>query len=57
MNVQGWFRGTGEGNRSSVNVVPSDRFACRCVLCRDYGDRDDADRVDLKISESIRACG
>jgi Domain of unknown function (DUF4262) len=34
-----------------------DSFECRCVLCHDYGDRDAADRADLRISENIRRHG
>jgi hypothetical protein len=37
--------------------MPGDRFACRCVLCHDYGDRDDADRMDLTIRDNIRRFG
>ncbi|KOV63670.1 DUF4262 domain-containing protein [Streptomyces sp. MMG1121] len=32
-------------------------FACRCVLCHDYGDRDAADRADLGIIENVRRHG
>ncbi|HEY9327342.1 MAG TPA: DUF4262 domain-containing protein [Streptomyces sp.] len=34
-----------------------DSFECRCVLCHDYGDRDEADRVDLTIIENVRQHG
>lgn len=37
--------------------MPSDHFTCRCVLCHDYGDRGDADSMDLKIGEDIRRSG
>jgi hypothetical protein len=37
--------------------MPGDHFACRCVLCHDYGDRDDADSVDLAIIENIGRFG
>lgn len=32
-------------------------FQCRCVLCHDYGDRDEADRVDLSIIENVQQHG
>ncbi|MGP3979267.1 DUF4262 domain-containing protein [Streptomyces sp. 8N114] len=32
-------------------------FECRCVLCHDYGDRDEADRVELAITENVRRRG
>ncbi|WP_329536688.1 DUF4262 domain-containing protein (plasmid) [Streptomyces sp. NBC_01450] len=34
-----------------------DPFQCRCVLCYDYGDRDEADRMDLKIIEDVQQHG
>jgi Domain of unknown function (DUF4262) len=37
--------------------MPGDHFTCRCVLCHDYGDRGDADRMDLKTGEDIRRFG
>jgi uncharacterized protein DUF4262 len=37
--------------------MPGDHFTCRCVLCRDYGDRGDADHMDLKAGEDIRRFG
>ena len=37
--------------------MPDDHFVCRCVLCHDYGDRDSADRVDMKVSEDIGRFG
>ncbi|MGW2017846.1 DUF4262 domain-containing protein [Streptomyces sp. NPDC001927] len=32
-------------------------FQCRCVLCHDYGDRDEADRADLTIIGDVRQHG
>lgn len=37
--------------------MPDERFVCQCVICYDYGNRDDADRMDLKIGEDIRQFG
>ena len=37
--------------------MPDDHFVCRCVLCHDYGDRNDADSVDLGIIEDIQQYG
>jgi hypothetical protein len=37
--------------------MPDDHFECRCVLCHDYGDRGDADPVDLRIIEDIQQHG
>ncbi|MFE9453549.1 DUF4262 domain-containing protein [Streptomyces sp. NPDC006739] len=37
--------------------MTDDRFQCRCVLCHDYGDRDEADRVDLAIIENVQQHG
>ncbi|MGW8327498.1 DUF4262 domain-containing protein [Streptomyces sp. NPDC055897] len=34
-----------------------DPFQCRCVLCHDYGDRDEADRMDLTIIENVQRDG
>ncbi|MGW6983824.1 DUF4262 domain-containing protein [Streptomyces sp. NPDC054932] len=34
-----------------------DRFACRCVLCHDYGDRDGADRVEETVIGNVRRHG
>ncbi|MFE2267765.1 DUF4262 domain-containing protein [Streptomyces lavendulae] len=32
-------------------------FQCRCILCHDCGDRDEADRVDLTIVENVQKHG
>ena len=32
-------------------------FQCRCVLCHDYGDRGEADRMDLTIIENVQQHG
>jgi hypothetical protein len=37
--------------------MPDDPFVCRCVLCHDYGDRDEADRFEQTISEHITRYG
>ncbi|MEV4872222.1 DUF4262 domain-containing protein [Streptomyces syringium] len=37
--------------------MTDDPFQCRCVLCHDYGDRDEADRADLAISEDVQQHG
>ncbi|WP_086800669.1 DUF4262 domain-containing protein [Streptomyces caniscabiei] len=37
--------------------MADDLFQCRCVLCHDYGDRDEADRVDLTIIENVQQHG
>ncbi|MGW7276636.1 hypothetical protein ACWGH5_39850 [Streptomyces sp. NPDC054864] len=37
--------------------MTADPFQCRCVLCRDYGDRDEADRMDLTIIENVQQHG
>nr|WP_234048430.1 DUF4262 domain-containing protein [Streptomyces liliifuscus] len=37
--------------------MPDDRPACRCVICHDYGDRDEADRMDLWTVEQVREHG
>ncbi|WP_405786129.1 DUF4262 domain-containing protein [Streptomyces sp. NBC_01367] len=34
-----------------------DRFECRCVLCHDYGDRAEADRVGGRIIADVRRHG
>jgi hypothetical protein len=34
-----------------------DSFACRCVLCHDYGDRDEADVVDQRIGGDVQRHG
>ncbi|MEV8330707.1 DUF4262 domain-containing protein [Streptomyces niveus] len=33
--------------------MTADPFRCRCVLCHDYGDRAEADRMDLTIIENV----
>ncbi|MGW6971186.1 DUF4262 domain-containing protein [Streptomyces sp. NPDC054952] len=37
--------------------MTDDPFHCRCVLCHDYGDRDEADGADLTIIENVRQHG
>ncbi|WP_329405939.1 DUF4262 domain-containing protein [Streptomyces sp. NBC_00704] len=37
--------------------MTADPFQCRCVLCHDYGDRDEADCMDLTISENVQRHG
>ncbi|CAM5330696.1 hypothetical protein SALBM135S_00797 [Streptomyces alboniger] len=37
--------------------MTADPFQCRCVLCHDYGDRDEADYMDLTISENVQRHG
>ncbi|WP_406421829.1 DUF4262 domain-containing protein [Streptomyces sp. NBC_00873] len=37
--------------------MPRDPFECRCVLCHDYGDRDEADPADLMIVENVARHG
>ncbi|MGQ4402745.1 DUF4262 domain-containing protein [Streptomyces hayashii] len=32
-------------------------FRCRCVLCHDHGDRDEADQGDLTIIENVQRYG
>ncbi|MFI9403092.1 DUF4262 domain-containing protein [Nocardia sp. NPDC052316] len=34
-----------------------DSFECRCILCHDHGDRDQADGVDLRIIDHVRQYG
>jgi hypothetical protein len=34
-----------------------DPFQCRCVLCHEYGDRDEADRMGLTIIENVQQHG
>ncbi|WP_330247056.1 MULTISPECIES: DUF4262 domain-containing protein [unclassified Streptomyces] len=36
--------------------MTDDPFQCRCVLCHDYGDRDE-DRADLTIIENVQQHG
>ncbi|MFC7262772.1 DUF4262 domain-containing protein [Streptomyces lutosisoli] len=37
--------------------MPDDHPACRCVICHDYGDRDEADRMDLRTVDQIQEHG
>lgn len=37
--------------------MTDDPFRCRCVLCHDYGDRDEADRLGLTIIENVQQHG
>lgn len=37
--------------------MTDDPLQCRCVLCHDYGDRDEADRMDLTIIENVQQHG
>ncbi|MFF0066530.1 DUF4262 domain-containing protein [Streptomyces sp. NPDC005279] len=37
--------------------MPSDPFECRCVLCYDYGDLDEADRMGLMIVANVQRHG
>jgi hypothetical protein len=37
--------------------MTDDPFQCRCVLCHDYGDRNDADLVDLTITGNVQEHG
>ncbi|MFE9139357.1 DUF4262 domain-containing protein [Streptomyces sp. NPDC007355] len=37
--------------------MTDDPFQCRCVLCHDYGDRDEADRLDLTVIEHVQQHG
>ncbi|MFE9910747.1 DUF4262 domain-containing protein [Streptomyces clavifer] len=37
--------------------MADDPFQCRCVLCHDYGDRDEADHMDLTVIEHVRQHG
>lgn len=37
--------------------MSDDPFKCRCVLCHDYGDRDEADHLDLTIIENVQRYG
>src|SRR4051812_14434557 len=37
--------------------MTADAFQCRCILCHDYGDRDEADRADLMIIENAQRHG
>ena len=37
--------------------MTDDPFQCRCVLCHDYGDRDEADNMDLTVIEHVQQYG
>ncbi|MFD0375723.1 DUF4262 domain-containing protein [Streptomyces sp. NPDC127112] len=37
--------------------MTDDPFQCRCVLCHDYGDRDEADRMDQTVIEHVQQHG
>jgi len=37
--------------------MTDDPFQCRCVVCHDYGDRAEADRMDLTIIENVQGHG
>lgn len=37
--------------------MPRDPFKCRCVLCHDYGDRGEADQIDLNVIEHVQRHG
>ncbi|MEV0180003.1 DUF4262 domain-containing protein [Streptomyces sp. NPDC050625] len=37
--------------------MPHECPACRCVICHDYGDRDEADRLDLRTVEQVQEHG
>ncbi|MER7584525.1 DUF4262 domain-containing protein [Kitasatospora sp. NPDC097691] len=37
--------------------MTGDPFQCRCVLCHDYGDRDDADHVERTIIGNVQEHG
>ncbi|MCF2529117.1 DUF4262 domain-containing protein [Yinghuangia soli] len=37
--------------------MPTERSACRCVVCRDYGDRDARDSFELRIAELVESPG
>ncbi|MFE7568206.1 DUF4262 domain-containing protein [Streptomyces sp. NPDC057539] len=37
--------------------MTDDPFQCRCVLCHDYGDRDEADRMELTVIEHVQQHG
>ncbi|GAA0349260.1 DUF4262 domain-containing protein [Streptomyces blastmyceticus] len=34
-----------------------DPFECRCVICHDYGDRAEADQVDLRVIGDVQRYG
>ncbi|QEU96942.1 DUF4262 domain-containing protein [Streptomyces kanamyceticus] len=37
--------------------MTGDPFKCRCVLCHDYGDRGEADQMDLMINSNVQQHG
>lgn len=37
--------------------MTDDPFQCRCILCHDYGDRDEADRAEQTIIGNVRRHG
>ncbi|MFG2990456.1 DUF4262 domain-containing protein [Streptomyces sp. NPDC048257] len=37
--------------------MTDDPFQCRCILCHDYGDGDEADQADLTIIENVQQHG
>ncbi|WP_428985179.1 DUF4262 domain-containing protein [Streptomyces hundungensis] len=37
--------------------MTGDPFECRCVLCHDYGDRGEADQMDLTINSNVQQHG
>ncbi|MFF8881312.1 DUF4262 domain-containing protein [Streptomyces flaveolus] len=37
--------------------MPRDLPSCRCVICHDYGDRDEADPMDLRTIEQVEEHG
>ncbi|GGU43505.1 DUF4262 domain-containing protein [Streptomyces violascens] len=37
--------------------MTDDPFQCRCILCHDYGDRDEADHADLTIIGNVQQHG
>jgi hypothetical protein len=37
--------------------MPDDRSACRCVICHDYGDRGEADHLDVRTVEQVEEHG
>ncbi|MFC8176779.1 DUF4262 domain-containing protein [Streptomyces sp. NPDC057325] len=37
--------------------MTDDPFQCRCALCHDYGDRDEADHMDLTVIKNVQQHG
>src|SRR6478752_276039 len=37
--------------------MTDDPSQCRCILCHDYGDRDEADQAELTIIDNVRQHG